>query len=567
MKKHFLALAVAASCVNSTHAQTFSARIINGTTAQPSAYPWMVSLRQSNAGQFCGASLIAPNWVLTAAHCVEGESAQGIQAFIGDFDLTKADQGEQAREIKRIVIHPSRTGSGEDNDIALLELSESVSNSPVMAASASLTDAIATGTPLTVMGWGNLSTSGEEFPDRLNEVKVPLVAQSLCKENYGGDISDNMICAGLEEGGKDSCQGDSGGPLVHQLDGQWHQVGIVSWGDGCAAANKPGVYARVGAYTNWISQVTSGDEETGTGGTDNTGGNSGTDETDGEGEENTEGYFSEQPFDLPLWLDFFSYNGGVTEETIAFVNTSDTAVSVSSISVDQAVFNVVNNGCTSSIEQEQSCDISIQYSPTEQSDLDFANLSVTVSDGSQVNVELYGENLIALTDIDDENGEWYTSEHAWFIDEGDDAYVLNAWELFEGETSYLQAEFEGPGFLEFFSDLPEEDKSNRLVYSVDDKPVLTLRGGERTVGKHTTELSEGTHRITWAYQKNVASSGRAKVHNVRFKPKADSSAGSNNTVPDANANTASTSGGGGASGPLMLLSLLGALLLSLVRSR
>jgi len=534
MKKQFLALAVSAACVHGAQAQSFSARIINGVTSQPSAYPWMVSLRDSGNGQFCGASLIAPNWVLTAAHCVEGENAAGIEAVVGDFNLTSNDQGEQTRGIKRIVVHPNRNANSEDNDIALLELKQAVSNSAVLAATSVLTDSIAVGTPLKVMGWGNQSTSGAQFPNKLNEVDVPLVAQLTCNENYNGDISDNMICAGLEQGGKDSCQGDSGGPLLYQKDGQWHQVGIVSFGEGCAVANKPGVYARVGAYTNWIEYE--------------------------EYEEYEETDFPEQDFELPLWVDFFAYDENTTEETVEFVNTRDTAVSVTSVSVDQAAFSVVENSCDLQLESDQSCDITVQYSPSENSELDLANLMVTVSDGTQVDVELYGENLSVLGEETEEDTDWFASENEWFIDE-EDAYVLNSWDLDIGETSYLEAVFEGPGILEFHCSLPDEDNANRLLYSVDGQTVRTLKGGEVIEGKHLTELSAGKHRVTWTYQKNETSAGQAKVSNVRFK--ATTTAASGTATPE---NTAS-SVGAGAGGPLMLFSLLGTLLLRLVRLR
>ncbi|MEM9602764.1 MAG: serine protease [Pseudomonadota bacterium] len=572
MKTPLLALAVSAACLASAHAQAFSVRIINGTTAQPSAYPWMVSLRQGG-GQFCGASLIAPNWVMTAAHCVEQESAQGMQAVIGDFDLTDTDQAEQTRGVKRIVIHPDRTGRDEDHDIALLELQRPASNAAVARASAAETDAIAAGTPLTVMGWGNRSTTGEDFPDRLHEVQVPLVSQRQCETNYGGGITGNMICAGLPQGGKDSCQGDSGGPLVFQRDGQWLQVGIVSWGEGCAVPDRPGVYARVGAYTDWIANTLSGGAGSngGTGDMGDTGGTGQPDEpTDPDagpdvgGGDNGDGGFplAGDVFGLPAWLDLFAYEGEVAEASLSFVNTTDTSVVVSSATIDSPAFDVVANGCTASLAPEASCDIGVAYQPGDYGDFDTANLMITVDNGALIDVVLVGENLASLPGIGGaDEGDWFADDSVWMLDADGDGYALNAWSVVDGDTGLLFAEFDGPGLLEFEWGLFGEDPENRLVYAVDGEPVRTLTGGHRTVGTHATTLSDGRHTVTWAFQKRAASTGQAKVSAPRFTPRTNVATQTQSRPTAAQPDAGTPITGGGAGGPLGTLMLLGAVAL------
>ena len=104
-----------------------------------------------------------------------------------------------------------------------------------------------------VSGWGSLA-SGGTYPDQLQYVGVPVVSQSRCNDAYGNVITDNMICAGLDQGGKDSCQGDSGGPFVCMEGGTPVITGVVSWGKGCADPKYPGVYARVTPYLDWIKQ-------------------------------------------------------------------------------------------------------------------------------------------------------------------------------------------------------------------------------------------------------------------------------------------------------------------------
>lgn len=120
---------------------------------------------------------------------------------------------------------------------------------------------ISAGTSLVVSGWGTLSSGGQS-PDKLMEVTVPFVTNDVCNSNeaYGGQVQDTEMCAGLKQGGKDSCQGDSGGPLVFEKNNEYYQVGVVSWGEGCAAADKYGVYGDVAKLRGWIDSAMSGNE-------------------------------------------------------------------------------------------------------------------------------------------------------------------------------------------------------------------------------------------------------------------------------------------------------------------
>ena len=104
-----------------------------------------------------------------------------------------------------------------------------------------------------ITGWGRLSSGGSQ-PNTLMEAHVPLVSKQRCQSAYPGKIDDTMLCAGLDEGGIDSCQGDSGGPLVCEFNDTWYLEGVVSWGQGCAAPGKYGVYAYVRNLKSWISQ-------------------------------------------------------------------------------------------------------------------------------------------------------------------------------------------------------------------------------------------------------------------------------------------------------------------------
>ncbi|XP_051570703.1 trypsin-like [Myxocyprinus asiaticus] len=237
-------------------------RIVGGQAASEGSWPWQVSIQSSTyGGHFCGGSLINKDWVLSAAHCFQSVSKFTITIYLGRQSQSGSNPNEMSRSVSKIINHPDYNNPKDDNDIALLQLSSSVTFSdyikPVcLAAAGSL---LATGTSSWVTGWGTLNSGDTQLPDILQEVEIPIVSNSDCNNAYGGVITNNMICAGLlNQGGKDSCQGDSGGPMVNKNSSLWIQSGIVSFGSGCADPKFPGVYARVSQYQDWInSQITS----------------------------------------------------------------------------------------------------------------------------------------------------------------------------------------------------------------------------------------------------------------------------------------------------------------------
>lgn len=239
------------------HAQQ-STRIVGGVQAKEGEMPYIVSLQANGWGHFCGGTLIAKNWVLTAAHCVfENGQVGGVDdIYVGLYDQTELRVAEKMKPVK-IHPHPKYVTSKTDYDFALIELSENSSRKPM----ALNTKEIAIGTTAisaVTAGWGTTSSGSSTTPDILRKVSVPLVSQKNCNlpASYNGRITDRMICAGYKNGGKDSCQGDSGGPLTVTRNGVTSLVGVVSWGQGCAWKDKYGVYSKVNAEITWIKSVT-----------------------------------------------------------------------------------------------------------------------------------------------------------------------------------------------------------------------------------------------------------------------------------------------------------------------
>ncbi|MET8949436.1 S1 family peptidase [Streptomyces sp. NPDC004393] len=242
-----VAVALAALSLQPLSAQAAPRPVVGGTRAAQGEFPFMVRLSMG-----CGGALYAKNIVLTAAHCVNGSGTNtSITATAGVVDL----QSSSAIKVKSAKVLQAPGYNGKGRDWALIKLARAV-DLPTLP--------IATGTAynngdFTVVGWGAAREGGGQ-QRYLLKAQVPFVDDATCQRAYGTDlVPGDEICAGFPQGGVDTCQGDSGGPMFRKdATGAYLQVGIVSWGEGCARAGYPGVYTEVSTFAADIARAAAG---------------------------------------------------------------------------------------------------------------------------------------------------------------------------------------------------------------------------------------------------------------------------------------------------------------------
>uniref|UniRef100_A0A452HXA6 Peptidase S1 domain-containing protein n=1 Tax=Gopherus agassizii TaxID=38772 RepID=A0A452HXA6_9SAUR len=243
-------------------------RLVKGQDTVPGEFPWQASI-QWRGVHMCGGSLINDEWVVTAAHCFfQVQNLTQYRVVLGAHQLLKPGPSACACPVQRIITNPRYAGQTTSGDIALVQLGRRLNFTdyilPICLPDASVH--FPPGKVCWVTGWGHLLLPlavDLPSPQTLQKLKVPIIDSKTCRILYltnmqnrlpHRNIQDDMICAGYAEGMRDACNGDSGGPMACIVGDVWVLAGIVSWGEGCAIKNRPGVYSRLTSYQSWIRE-------------------------------------------------------------------------------------------------------------------------------------------------------------------------------------------------------------------------------------------------------------------------------------------------------------------------
>lgn len=489
--RHLIVRCVLVLCCTTylqAQAGTTSPRIIGGVTVLQDTYPWTAALLSASQSdpflaQFCGGSLIESRWVLTAAHCVADLNPGDVTLAVGIEDLNQVTANDRT-SVANIYIHPDYDSITQDNDLALLELTSAVNNTTLALADSALMETIANGDPMTIIGWGSTSPTGSNFPNQLQEAEVFLIDFATCNgsSSYNGDLTSNMICAGIPDiGGKDTCRGDSGGPMVYeQIGGTWRQTGITSFGEGCASPDFPGVYTRVANYTAWINDTTRLPW---------------TNDTTG------------APFSSQSHIGYEGI-GHQSTDKLTLTNHTGTIITVESIALTgSSDITIGNETCTAdAIANLGNCTIRVNYLAS-MTGSQLATLTVSYNNSSTRIIQLSATGLspIDASALDNNNFTWFSGgDAAWLsIPESGSTggTAMRSGDIADNQSSIIQAYITGPITLNFRWQASTEVGFDFLDFYVDDTRNASISGGIPWEQKSVT-LAAGEHRITWIYEKD-----------------------------------------------------------------
>lgn len=494
----------------------------------------------------CGGTFIGDRWVLTASHCVDGPNAQYLKVNVGEYDLRNG--AAEAIDVKNIYLHGDYDDEALVNDIALIELAESPSSASAVSlgSTAATEQAAADNSMVTVIGWGGRAgyeAGGgptSDFPNILHQVDLTLfdnqecgdmlataqgVTQDVTPEQMG--IASVMICAGTYDGGKGSCQGDSGGPLILETNEGHQQIGVVSWGIGCAAKGYPGVYARVSEFLPWIDGISKG-----------------------------------IAMQQNLTLGYLPTNTAVSSK-ITITNNSELSTTLS-FTPDNSAYQIDGSACAN-LAAGASCEADVTFNASVTGNFDgYITVSSSTANIATTRTKVSAEAVNASATLGAEfatssNISWYTGGDASWTDNPTDDGVQSG-VIDNLQSSILLAQIEGEGVLTFEWAVSSEENVDDPESPYDALYVYINGGqhlfisGEVDFEEVEIELGEGTNHVAWVYEKDPFTKefdDTGYVKNVEFEAK--NVTNPTNPTPTGSTNENKRSSGGLGFGGLMLM--------------
>uniref|UniRef100_A0A3B3UKU8 trypsin n=1 Tax=Poecilia latipinna TaxID=48699 RepID=A0A3B3UKU8_9TELE len=245
---------------------TDQVRLVGANHCNDGDCPWQVLIKL-NGSSHCGGVLVRPDWVITAAHCVHGQSLQHLTVVAGENNLDMKGDTEQTFDANMAIPHDNYNPATGDSDIALVRMNGSVVLNRYTVPICLPTKDFAERELLpvryhTVSGWGKRTTGGNAFTSSgrrvsptLRKMSVPIVQNSQCSQKAKFNFTDNMLCAGYLDGNQESCRGDDGSPLVTEYRSTSFLTGVVAWGRGCSRPGYYGVYTKVAMFVDWAEET------------------------------------------------------------------------------------------------------------------------------------------------------------------------------------------------------------------------------------------------------------------------------------------------------------------------
>lgn len=457
--------------------------IVGGEDAAAGEYPWMAALLTASEpeafyAQFCGGSLIRADLVVTAAHCVDWlTDPSQIDVAVGAYNLTGVTAQERI-PILGIFIHPDYDDVALDNDIAILKLARNASQTPVPLINPSLMQTLSPGDLLTVMGWGTLEDNSNFFPDTLQKVQVPLVSNLTCEQALNSfdpsiNLTQNQICAGYLDGGKDSCQGDSGGPLVYPMNGSEYLTGIISWGIGCAQPEAYGVYTKASNYYEWVQKAAD---------------------------------------TLYIASSHNFKNVGVSKHSkwdATVLNPANDPIIIQNITITGSpAYKISENSCRNKVLNPlDRCRIEVEFKPHTPGTKN-AKITILQNNGETHTIKLTGTALgkiEANSALDTKDMRWYSGGDAVWSSEKTSGSInskaMRSGKINNEQATHIMTYVKGPGELTFRWKVSSEANYDYYDLLIDGK-LANYISGEIDWTTETVILGKGRHAITWSYTKD-----------------------------------------------------------------